>query len=302
MSQLKYNECRRQCRYNFTQQEVNEIGKQAADDGHNKVMAEADLERIKKDYKARIEGYEAAIDAAFEKMRSGYELRETLCFFEYNKPRPGRKICRRADTLEVVGEEDMTGKDTQMVMEAVDAEAADAPEPKKEPMLVLPAGEPDVAPWPEPANIIAKKDPIYGSEKFSTSSCELFSGLLRECFYLPGDSTCANDDELREAVVGIVDQYKKEKHTLPDFLAWLEERPRPGARKVIAILREKDVKTPAEVSAKADTPAQPEQKKPCKKKGGDVAGKGRRTSRGGVVACESDGDTIDDPEANKSDY
>ena len=124
-SSLKRNECKRQCRYEYSKEERAEKGRNLADELGAMQAVEAELERIKKDYKARIDARAATIDNLSEQVRSGYELRETLCFWTYNEPKPGRKTLRRADTLEVIGEEDMTGADTQTVMEELDAAAAD---------------------------------------------------------------------------------------------------------------------------------------------------------------------------------
>lgn len=310
MSQLKYNECRRQCRYNYTPEERLEKGRALADEYQALDAVNSDLERVKKQYKARIETHEATIANLAEQVRSGYEMRETPCFFEYNKPRPGRKTLKRSDTFEVVGEEDMTGQDMQMVMKSVDDEAAATtppagPESKRDPILVLPAAEPPFEPWPESQEVALRNCPVFGSVRYNTASCELFAGLLRECFYRADDTSCASDDELRKNVADLV---KRNDATslCSEILDWINERPRPGGRKVATLLREYGIKTPAEVSSDADKkdspPDTPAQKKPRKKKGDDIAGKGRRTSRGGVVACDSDGDDIDDPESNKSDY
>lgn len=124
MSSLKRNECKRLCRYNYTPPERLEKGRELADEYNALHEVEAEIDRIKKEYKARTEAHEAKIAALAEQVRSGYELRETLCEYTYNEPKPGRKTLRRSDTMEIIAEEDMTGADTQAVMEEIDADAA----------------------------------------------------------------------------------------------------------------------------------------------------------------------------------
>jgi hypothetical protein len=123
---LKRNECKRQCRYNYTRDERLEKGQCLADEYGALELVNADLERVKKDFKARIETHEAKIQDLAEKVRSGYELRETLCVYTYDEPKPGRKTLRRFDTQEVIAEEDMTGADTQHVMETIEEQVKEA--------------------------------------------------------------------------------------------------------------------------------------------------------------------------------
>jgi len=116
----------RQCRYTYTAAERLEKGRALADEYQSLDATNNDLERTKKQFKARIDASEAVIANLAEQVRSGYELRETLCFWKYNTPSAGRKTLVRADTMENVCEEEMSGKDLQMVLESVDAEAAAA--------------------------------------------------------------------------------------------------------------------------------------------------------------------------------
>jgi hypothetical protein len=123
---LKRNECTRQCRYNFTPDERLERGRQLADEYQTLDTTNQDLDRIKKDFKARIETHETRISTLAEQVRSGYELRETLCSWEYHQPVDGKKQLRRSDTMEIIETTDMTEADKQLVMEVVDAAAAAA--------------------------------------------------------------------------------------------------------------------------------------------------------------------------------
>lgn len=140
---LKRNECYRQQRYNYTPEERMERGRALADEYNALGITESELERVKKDYKSRTETHEAKIELLAEQVRSGYELRETLCFWDYNQPTEGRKTLKRADTLEAVCEEDMTAADKQLVMEEVDAVAAVASAAANANALGLPAPKPE---------------------------------------------------------------------------------------------------------------------------------------------------------------
>lgn len=123
---MKRNECKRQCRYTYSEQERGEKGRTLADEYAELEQVNTDFERVKKDFKARVETHEAKIGQLAEQVRTGYELRETLCVYTYDEPKPGKKTLRRADTEEVIAEEDMTGADTQHVMETIEDQVKEA--------------------------------------------------------------------------------------------------------------------------------------------------------------------------------
>lgn len=144
MPSLAANECRRQLRYNYTPDE--RIAKSIA---HAECLNDidstnAELDRIKADYKARLAAIESEEAMLRGCVQSGYEMREYLCFWEYDKPRPGRKTLRKREGGDLVAEEDMTEHDRQMVMQIIDAEAAAAEGDRRE-KLALPAPKE----WPE---------------------------------------------------------------------------------------------------------------------------------------------------------
>lgn len=141
---LAANEVRRQLRYNFTDPERIDKAKALAESLNRYSATEAELSRIKSDYKSRLEAIQAEVDLLNGAVLSGYELREYVCFYSYDDPKPGRKTLRKREGLEVVGEEDMTERDRQMVMDILDAEAAKAEEQKLErPALPAPKEWPD---------------------------------------------------------------------------------------------------------------------------------------------------------------
>lgn len=121
---MKYNEVEEMCRVTLTSDDLVKIGENAGDNGLKKTQLGSELERIKKDYKNRIEALAAEIELDHEKLRTKYEMRKTLCFWTYDTPKKGRKTLRRVDTGEVIRDEVMDGNDTQHVMATIDAEAA----------------------------------------------------------------------------------------------------------------------------------------------------------------------------------
>jgi hypothetical protein len=123
MSALAANETRRQLRYNFTDRERIEKAKGLAESLNRYGATEAELARVKKDYASRLDSIQAEVDLLNNAVLSGYELREYLCFWSYDEPRPGRKTLRKREGMEVVAEEDMTEADRQMVIDIIDGQA-----------------------------------------------------------------------------------------------------------------------------------------------------------------------------------
>ena len=124
MSTLAANECRRQVRYDYTSEERIAKATGLAEALNRSTATENEKKRIAKDYDSRLDIIQAEIDTLNNSVLSGYELREYLCFWTYDDPRPGRKTLRKREGFEVVGEEDMTERDRQMVMDIIDAQAA----------------------------------------------------------------------------------------------------------------------------------------------------------------------------------
>ena len=160
---LKRNEVTRQCRYNFTSDERLEKGRNLADVYQELDTTNGDLERIKKDFKSRIEAHEARIATLAEQVRSGYELRETVCFWEYNQPTEGKKQLRRSDTMEIIETSDMTEADKQLIIDIVETAAAAANAAAGHPNAAMAITEKsdlsnEPATPPTPKNPPAKKD------------------------------------------------------------------------------------------------------------------------------------------------
>ena len=86
MSTLARNEQREQLRYNYTQDERREKGQQLADTHIRLGAVNDELDRIKSDYKAKIQTLEADISTLSTQVSTGYEMREYVCFYEYDTP------------------------------------------------------------------------------------------------------------------------------------------------------------------------------------------------------------------------
>jgi hypothetical protein len=144
-TKLAANECLRQVRYNYPDAELIEKAKALSAQLNHYAATENELARVKKDYGARIDVVQAQIDQLKECVQTGYEMREYVCFWEFDVPAPGRKTLRKREGGEIVTEEEMTQRDRQMVMDIIDAQAAAEPTaPVAGMRLALPAP----AEWP----------------------------------------------------------------------------------------------------------------------------------------------------------
>lgn len=121
---LAANECRRQVRYDYTKDERIQKATTQCEALNRYAATESEKKRIAKDYDSRLDAIQAEIDQLNNAVLSGYELREYICYWTYDEPRPGRKTLRKREGGDVVAVEDMTERDRQMVMEIIDAQAA----------------------------------------------------------------------------------------------------------------------------------------------------------------------------------
>ena len=148
MSTLAQSETRRQLRYNYSEAERLDLGKALAESLNKHASTEADLDRIKSDFKARLSSIDTEINKLKESVFSGYELREYVCFRKYDFPLPGRKsLFRKEPPHDFVCDEEMTEADRQTVMTEIQQQASgDAPDPDFPP-----------APAPAPAPVTESK-------------------------------------------------------------------------------------------------------------------------------------------------
>ena len=127
MSTLARNEKREQLRYNYTPDERREKGQQLADTHIRLGAVNDELDRIKSDYKAKTQTLEADITTLSTQVSTGYEMREYVCFYEYDQPENGKKTLRRKEPpCDIVRVEEMTEADRQTVMDSIEKQAAEA--------------------------------------------------------------------------------------------------------------------------------------------------------------------------------
>ena len=182
MSTLARNEQREQLRYNYTPDERREKGQQLADTHIRLGTVNDELDRIKSDYKAKIQTLEADITTLSTQVSTGYEMREYVCFYEYDQPEKGKKTLRRKEPpCDVVRVEEMTEADRQTVMESIEAQVADgateesttpvmlpgaAPKPVQQPAE---AGEDDELAWAKALEAQRKQTAAENAEKKKAS-------------------------------------------------------------------------------------------------------------------------------------
>ena len=127
----------RQLRCLFTNTEMLELGKKAAELANLRERQQEDAKAVVKQLKAKVDATEALLAEVFGKMTTGYEYRQIICTIQYDKPAIGKKTIVRMDTLETVEVEQMGLSELQAELPL----APSAPTPAPElPNPVLPAG------------------------------------------------------------------------------------------------------------------------------------------------------------------
>ena len=182
MSTLARNEQREQLRYNYTPDERREKGQQLADTHIRLGTVNEELDRVKADYKAKVSTLENEINSLSTQVSTGYEMREYVCFYEYDQPEKGKKTLRRKEPpCDIVRVEEMTEADRQTVMESIEAQVADgateesttpvmlpgaAPKPVQQPAE---AGEDDELAWAKALEAQRKQTAAENAEKKKAS-------------------------------------------------------------------------------------------------------------------------------------
>lgn len=153
-------------RCHFTDAELLAISKGMSQAVATRTQTENDKKRMVKEFDARIATYEAEIDLASEKVRSGYECRNVACSITYNQPKDGLKEIRRLDTGELVEVLQMQASEMQEEL-PLDGSKAEAPAPSTSPAGEVtdaeipppPAAEPEAeTPGADQAEILATAD------------------------------------------------------------------------------------------------------------------------------------------------
>ena len=182
MSTLARNEQREQLRYNYTPDERREKGQQLADTHIRLGTVNEELDRVKADYKAKVSTLENEINSLSTQVSTGYEMREYVCFYEYDQPEKGKKTLRRKEPpCDIVRVEEMTEADRQTVMESIEAQVADGATEESTTLVVLPgaapkpvqqpaeAGEDDELAWAKALEAQRKQTAAENAEKKKAS-------------------------------------------------------------------------------------------------------------------------------------
>jgi hypothetical protein len=101
----------------LTQEDRLKFGQDLADASEMKAQLERQAAEISKRFKAQIAEQDSRMGSLANVIRCGYEYKDVACLVHLDTPKPGRKSLVRTDTGEVAEELDMTGDDTQAVMD-----------------------------------------------------------------------------------------------------------------------------------------------------------------------------------------
>jgi hypothetical protein len=103
----------REARYDFTQQEIRELGRDMAREAQGVYDARAQKVATVAELSSLIKSAEKRVSDFAEKINCGYELRPIECIEILDSPRPGRKSVVRTDTQEVLEETAMSESELQ---------------------------------------------------------------------------------------------------------------------------------------------------------------------------------------------
>lgn len=263
MSTLARNEKREQLRYNYTPDERREKGQQLADTHIRLGAVNDELDRIKSDYKAKTQTLEADITTLSTQVSTGYEMREYVCAYKYDFPSKGRKTLFRVEPpQDLIVEEEMTIADRQTILESVDKQAADEQAKAGKPT------EKSEAPKPGSPDDLRFAELLAEALKNATMVRDPDTGFVSEI--------TISDDAAKSVMRGL------KASELLRWHDWLTAHlDRAGAMQVDSILC--DVLAEAERRLKAEKSAPK-----------------RRQSASGVVAVESDGKDLSNPDDSKN--
>lgn len=96
-----------QAEHKFGDTEMAALGRQMASKCQDRQRLEDQLASIKKDFGAKIQSVELEVDLAAQKLRDGFEMRNTPAYVIFNSPTPGRKSFyrERPDSLTAIPED-----------------------------------------------------------------------------------------------------------------------------------------------------------------------------------------------------
>jgi hypothetical protein len=287
---LAANECRRQVRYDYTKDERIQKAITLGESLDRYAATEAELSRIKKDYTARLDGIQAEVDGLNLAVRTGYELREYICYWTYDEPKQGRKTLRKREGGEIVAEEDMTERDRQMVMEIIDAQATAAAATTRGEKLALHAP----AEWPvSPGEVILTEDHQEADSDLTSLQVDAYNTLLREIM-LRGDHSAATRcvatlEEAADVLGSVIENTSNDD--LERMAEWLTTGRRaqiPGAEWIAS-----EIQTYLDAVRQQEA-MQAEARKAAEAAAKKEARKGRRAAGSGTVEVAADEGSRDD--------
>jgi hypothetical protein len=109
----KKHETTRMLRVIYSNPERLELGKKLSETFNDLTQINADLDRVKADFKAKVTARESEIVDLSNKVSTGFHITEVKCLWEMDTPKTGVKELIRLDTGETVEMTDMTNSDKQ---------------------------------------------------------------------------------------------------------------------------------------------------------------------------------------------
>ena len=110
--------------YKFNSDELLTIGKELGEKQIQIRQLDDDRKKAADEWKSRISTAESEIASMSNKVTSGYEYRDIDCEVVLNDP-PGKKTCRRLDTMVVVWVRELSPEEKQRTLELEEDPAGD---------------------------------------------------------------------------------------------------------------------------------------------------------------------------------
>lgn len=102
---------KRTLKHEFSAAEIHDLSLTLATKTKERQALEEEKKAVGSSYKARLDELNAACNKISNQVTDGFEMRETECRIEYNKPSQGRKTLIRIDTGKVALIEPMSNDD-----------------------------------------------------------------------------------------------------------------------------------------------------------------------------------------------
>lgn len=119
MNLNKKHETTRMLRVIYTDAERLDLGRKLAECHNDLAQVNADLDRVKAEFKSRVSGHESTISDLSTKVSTGHRMESVKCRWNLDQPKAGMKQLVRLDTPtpEVIEQSDMTESDKQVEIE-----------------------------------------------------------------------------------------------------------------------------------------------------------------------------------------